>query len=101
MTMHDSAVHSGNDMGPAPDRHVVALRYGGHRVGLYRVKQVGEAGMLLNHGGISFPVGTQLDVEDFSCPVRDARAPTLRAVVVDNTPMGLRLVWRSQAAGEQ
>ena len=88
-------------MGPAPDRHVVALRYGGHRVGLYRVKQVGEASMLLNHGGISFPVGTQLDVEDFSRLVRDARAPTLSAVVVDNTPKGLRLVWRSQTAGEQ
>ena len=57
-------------------------------------------GMLLNHGGISFPVGTQLDVEEISRLVRDAQAPTLSAVVVDNTPKGLRLVWCSQTAGE-
>lgn len=56
---------------------------------------------MLNHGGISFPVGTQLDVEDLYRRIHEAPAPTFSAVVVDNTPKGLRLVWCRQMAGQQ
>lgn len=85
---------------PGEDRRVVAIRFGGRRVGLYRVKQVGEVGVLLNHGGISFPVGTQLDVGDFSDPRSDVRPAWVSATVVDNSPGGLRLAWcRKPARG--
>ncbi len=75
------------------DRSIVALRFGGRRVGLYRVKQVGEAGMLLTHGGISFPVGTRLDVEGMRPGHSNSFLPPLPATVVDNTESGFRLVW--------
>lgn len=81
-------------------RSIVAIRFGGRRIGLYRVKQVGEAGMLLNHGGISFPVGTQLDVEDVRRSAPDSAAAIQAATVVDNTPGGLSLVWRARQAGD-
>lgn len=97
-------VNQGRSVTPADasgDRGVVAIRYGGRRVGLYRVKQVGEVGMLLNHGGISFPVGTRLDVGDFADPKSEACPSWLQATVVDNTPNGLRLAWCRQVTREQ
>jgi hypothetical protein len=84
----------------AMGRRIVTLRYGGRRIGLYRVKPVGEVGMLLNHGGISFPVGTRLDVEDFSRSESEVRPSLKMATVVDNTPGGLRLAWCARQAGE-
>ena len=84
----------------AADPLIVAVRYAGHRIGLYRVKQVGEVGMLLNHGGISFPVGTQLGVEKFPRIGSDALGPCRSATVVDNTLNGLRLAWCHVQAGE-
>ena len=82
------------------DRSVVAIRYGGRRIGLYRVKQVGEAGMLLNHGGISFPVGTRLDVEEFHQLVPATGYHRLSATVVDNNTSGIRLAWSHAKTGE-
>ncbi len=78
----------------ARERGVVAVRFRGRRVGLYRVKQFGEVGLLLNHGGISFPVGTQLDVGDFADPKSDVRPAWVEATVVGNSPGGLMLAWR-------
>ena len=101
MEAQDSAGWAGAMSGQMLDRPVVALRFGGHRVGLYRVKQVGEVGMLLNHGGISFPVGTQLDVEDVGHLIEPSRNLSLSAVVVGNTSNGLRLVWRRDTAGRK
>jgi hypothetical protein len=71
---------------------------------MYRVKRVGEVGMLLNHGGISFPVGTRLVVEDIQhllplgLPI--PLSGRLSATVVDNTAQGLRLVWCVEESGE-
>jgi hypothetical protein len=76
-----------------PERAIVAIRYAGRSIGLYRVKQVGELGLLLNHGGISFPVGTRLDIEDIQHLMPRASANPLPATVVDNTADGLRLMW--------
>lgn len=91
----------GPSKGHGMDRCLVAVRYGGHRIGLYQVKQVGEAGMLLNHGGISFPVGTRLDVEEDLQPIAPDAIPSLRsATVVGNTPSGLRLAWCHVDAGK-
>lgn len=56
--------------------------------------------MLLSHGGISFPVGTRLDVEDFPRSASDSVAACMAATVVDNTPRGLRLAWCAEPAGE-
>lgn len=83
------------------DRPIVALRFGGRRVGLYRVRQVGAVGMLLTHGGISFPVGTRLDVEAVRPGHSNSFLPPLPATVVDNTESGFRLVWcRRESHGE-
>lgn len=95
--MHVSQGRSAKTPDAPEDRRVVAIRFGGRRVGLYRVKQVGEVEMLLNHGGISFPVGTRLDVGDFADPSSDVRPTWVQATVVDNTPSGLRLAWCRKA----
>jgi len=76
------------------ERPIVAIRYGGRRIGLYRVEQVGDSGMRLNHGGISFPVGTRLDVEDIQHLFPLAISPHRTATVIGNTPCGLDLAWQ-------
>ncbi len=94
----------GSRAGVFPDlamgRRIATHRYGARRIGLYRVRQVGEVGMLLNHGGISSPVGTRLDVEDYSRPASEACFTRKTSIVVDNTPGRLRLVRYARQAGE-
>lgn len=95
----DALGRSGSSIGYSMDRYIVTIRYGGRRIGLYRVMQVGEVGMLLNHGGISFPVGTQLDVEDVHSVAPDSDSPCRPATVVGNTRRGLKLAWRRAETG--
>ena len=80
----------------ASGRRLVAVRYGGRRIGLYRVKQEGGVGLLLNHGGISFPVGTRLDVGRVANRSEKGQLSWMEATVVDNTASGLRLAWCHQ-----
>jgi hypothetical protein len=68
----------------------VSLLMNGRRAGLYRVKAVMSEGLLLSQGAISFPVGTQLDVEDEQDIVPGG--PNHARVVV-NDQRGLRLAW--------
>lgn len=68
----------------------VSLLMNGRRAGLYRVKAVMSEGLLLSQGAISFPVGTQLDVEDVQGIVPGGPNP---ARVVVNDQSGLRLAW--------
>jgi len=72
---------------------VVALSDGACNYGLYRVKQVGTRTMLLNHGAISFPVGTHLDIEDFKYEEPNHTSFNQRATVVENGHDGIRLDW--------
>lgn len=72
---------------------VVALSDGTRNFGLYKVKQVGTRTMLLNHGAISFPVGTQLDIEDFKYEAPNCTSFNQRASVAENGHDGIRLVW--------
>lgn len=75
--------------GANPVDLVVTVRMWGRKAGLYRVKQIMPDGMLLSHGAISFPVGTQLDIDD---PQRLAPAARQHLRVVANDAGGLRLV---------
>ncbi|NTV94685.1 MAG: hypothetical protein HGA75_04625 [Thiobacillus sp.] len=73
-----------------PEDALVAVRMSGRRAGLYRVKQVMREGLLLSHGAISFPVGTQLDIEQ----VHDAiPGVSQSARVVANDQSGVSLAW--------
>lgn len=56
----------------------------GRCIGLYRVKQVGEARMPSSHGGIAFPVGRRPGAED----------------AFGNTPGVPRLFRRARLGGE-
>lgn len=69
---------------------LVSIRMQGRNAGLYRVKQVMGEGILLSHGAISFPVGTQLDIESFQTILSSARQA---ARVVANDSQGVRLSW--------
>jgi len=68
----------------------VSVRMQGRKAGLYRVKQVRQEGMLLSHGAISFPVGTQLEIEDHR---GIAPGTQQSAQVVANDQCGLSLAW--------
>jgi len=68
----------------------VSLRMQGRKAGLYRVRAFMPEGMLLSHGAISFPVGTQLDVEDVLGIVPGGPS---HAQVVANDQCGVRLAW--------
>jgi len=69
---------------------LVSVRMQGRKAGLYRVKRVMPEGMVLSHGAISFPVGTQLDIED----LRGDRPGAQRRVrVMANDRHGLGLAW--------
>ena len=69
---------------------LVSVRMHGRKAGLYRVKRVMPEGMVLSHGAISFPIGTQLDIED---PRGDTAGARQRARVMANDRHGLGLTW--------
>lgn len=73
-----------------PEAGLVSVRMRGRKAGLYRVKQMMREGMLLSHGAISFPVGTQLDIEGLRGMPFGAQE---HARVVMNDQRGVRLAW--------
>ncbi|NWG87313.1 MAG: hypothetical protein HXY26_07375 [Hydrogenophilaceae bacterium] len=73
-------------------RPIVEVHYAGYRIGLYRVRDVGRRGMLLGHGGISFPVGTELVIEDFQ-KLAAGPGKRLPARVVRNDLQGIAVSW--------
>jgi hypothetical protein len=73
---------------------LVSVRLAGRKAGIYRVKRVMPEGMLLSHGAISFPVGTQLDVEDIEGGTRGRRQ---HVRVMANDRQGLCLAWQAEA----
>jgi hypothetical protein len=70
----------------------VAVLHKSKKIGLYRVKEVGRDSMTLSHGGISFPVGTQLEVEDYQRLMPHTLGP-LAARVVQNNQQGIHIAW--------
>lgn len=69
---------------------LVSVRLRGRKAGLYRVKQVRRDGLVLSQGAISFPVGTQLEIDEFQRLVPHG-GQHLR--VVANDQQGLSLAW--------
>ncbi len=76
---------------PIP-RTLVAVHYAGYRIGLYRVRDVSRDSLLLRHGGISFPVGTELVIEPVEPLAADAGARR-PARVIRNDGQGMALAW--------
>ncbi len=75
------------------NQSAVAIRHMGRKVGLYRVRRVEDGMMVLSHGGISFPVGTRLFVEDMQGLIHGAPRGCFATRVVANDINGLSLVW--------
>lgn len=71
----------------------VVIRHQGRKVGLYRVRRVETGRLVLSHGGISFPVGTRLLIEDYQGLIHGAPTGSLPARVVANDMNGLSLAW--------
>ncbi len=69
---------------------LVSVRLRGRAAGLYRIKRVQPGGVLLSHGAISFPVGTQLDID-----VPQAASPQgwRHARVIANDARGVDVAW--------
>ncbi|MBW8371948.1 MAG: hypothetical protein K0M66_13390 [Thiobacillus sp.] len=88
-----SVIQTGNVPAGVAGLPIVNVWYGGQSIGLYRVKQVDERAMVLNHGAISFPVGTLLDVVDFQRLIPNSASLRLSTTVVDNNRSGIRLAW--------
>jgi hypothetical protein len=70
----------------------VEVHYNDQKIGLYRVKHLGNEGMTLAHGVISFPKGTKLVIEDYQMLVPTMRRP-LVAEVVQNDSQGIHISW--------
>ncbi len=68
----------------------VSVRMSGSKAGLYRVEKVMQGGILLSHGAISFPIGTQLDIDDVLGILPGARQS---GQVVGNDSRGMRIAW--------
>jgi hypothetical protein len=87
------SIQTGNGPTGVAGLPIVNVWYGGQSIGLYRVKQVDERAMVLNHGAISFPVGTLLDIVDFQRLIPNSASLRLSTTVVDNNRSGIRLTW--------
>jgi hypothetical protein len=74
-------------------RAIVGVRHRGRKIGLYRVRRVDDAMIVLSHGVISFPVGTRLVLEDFQGLIPGAPRGCLSTVVVGNDLNGISLTW--------
>lgn len=90
---------SGLDFGLVMDRCLAGKRFGGSRMGFNRVRQVGEAGMRVNHGGSAFPVGARLDGDDDGTCLPDAVPPHRLASVVDIARGDIHSARRPSATG--
>jgi hypothetical protein len=73
-------------------RPIVEVHHAGRKIGLYRVQGIGWRAMVLGHGGISFPVGTELVIDDFQRLAIDSRK-RLPARVVRNDVQGIAVTW--------
>jgi hypothetical protein len=75
-----------------PSGAIVGVAHKSRQIGLYRVKALGMDTMTLSHGGISFPIGTHLVVDDFQKLVPAACRP-LSVKVVNNNRHGMQIAW--------
>ncbi|MDP3124070.1 MAG: hypothetical protein Q8M84_00405 [Thiobacillus sp.] len=71
------SIQTGNVPAVVAGLPIVNTGHGGHGIGLYRVMQGDARAMVLNHGAISFPVGTLPDVVDFQRLIRIPFPPRL------------------------
>jgi hypothetical protein len=81
-----------SDWGGLPSDAAVEVRCDTRKIGLYRVKHLGSARMTLSHGGISFPEGTKLVIDDYQMLLPAANGP-LVARVVQNDTHGIHVAW--------
>ena len=70
---------------------LVHVRYQGHPIGLYGIREAGEQTMTLLHGPIAFPVGTQLLLEDLVGVYQGARPRMFCATVTHSDTWGMSL----------
>ncbi|MGO9446980.1 MAG: hypothetical protein ACLPXB_19705 [Thiobacillaceae bacterium] len=75
-----------------PVNGIVAVSHNLRTVGLYKVRDIGRGSMTLAHGGISFPVGTQLTVNDIQRLLSET-PKVLSAKVVRSDSRGMHIVW--------
>ena len=87
------SVQTGNVPNVVAGLPIVNVWYGGRSIGLYRVKEVAERGIVLNHGGLFLPVCTLLDIVEFQRLLPDSPYQRLSTTVVDNNYSGIRLAW--------
>jgi hypothetical protein len=87
------SIQTGNVPAVVAGLPIVNVWYNGYSIGLYRVKQIAERALVLNHGAISFPVGTLLDIVDFQRLLPSSACTRLSTTVVDNNRSGIWLAW--------
>lgn len=80
-------------MAPMAGYPAVAVRYAGRKIGLYRVQDISRRTLLLGHGGISFPVGTEIQIDDYQRLLPGDALGVLPAKVVHNDVHGIAVTW--------
>ena len=77
------------------DKSVVKVFYHGKQVGMYYARLVGKYSVVLNHGAISFPVGTALTVQFRRLARRKPLRKRAKAIVRYNSASGMLLSLQS------
>jgi len=71
--------------------HIANVYYRGSWVGMYKAKLVGDSSIVLQHGAISFPVGTALKLKFRQLAERKAIRKHLSGIVRNNSSNGMLL----------
>lgn len=70
---------------------LVHLRYQGHPIGLYGIREAGEQVIDLRQGPIAFPVGTELLIEDLMGVYEGARPRMFQGTVAHSDGLGMSI----------
>ena len=70
---------------------LVNVRYQGHPIGVYGVREVGSRTLILRPGPTSIPVGTHVVVEDLFGVLPGVHPTMVPATVIDNGGRGVTL----------
>lgn len=70
---------------------LVHLRYQGHPIGLYGIREAGEQVIDLRQGPIAFPVGTELLIEDLMGVYEGARPRMFQGTVTHSDGLGMSI----------
>ena len=91
MDTRSTTTHERGPHGARARLPLVHLRYQGHPIGLYGIREAGEQVIDLRQGPIAFPVGTELLIEDLMGVSEGARPRMFQGTVTHSDGLGMSI----------